>query len=74
MLKKWKIFKNLRFFKVFWDVAGVKNEENSIKNQRKMKIFWGPGWRAIFHRFGIDFGAILGAKMGPKIEEKALKI
>ena len=73
MLKKWKTLKNAWFLLVFWDVAGVKNEENSIKNRWKMKIFWGPGWRAIFHRFGIDFGTILGTKMGPKIEEKALK-
>ena len=30
---KQKTLKNLRFFYVFWDVAGVKNEENAIKNR-----------------------------------------
>ena len=35
-----------------------------------MKLFWGPGWRSTFHRFGVDFGVILGAKWEQKSRKK----
>ena len=55
-------------------MAGVKNEENSIKKSMKNTDFLETWLESDFSTIWDRFGGHFGSQMGPKIEEKSMKI
>ena len=73
MLKKWKTYKNLKFFNVFWGSAGTKFAKKRSKNLWKMGLKSKSILEVIFEGFGVDFGRHFRPKNRSKNEKKLIK-